>query len=115
MFNLSNHRIGVFAEWWAMLWLWLRGYRIVARRFRCYQGEIDLIVFRHGTIVFAEIKIRHSVLQLAYALPDRQSRRIRQAAALFLQRHPTYRSCDIRFDLLLLDYWGGINHLENAF
>ena len=49
---------GRLAEIAAALVLTLKGYRILARRFRCPVGEVDLIARRFGTVVFVEVKAR---------------------------------------------------------
>lgn len=36
------------------------GYRIIARNWRCAQGEIDVVAERDGTLVVVEVKTRSS-------------------------------------------------------
>lgn len=36
------------------------GYRIIARNWRCAEGEIDVIAERDGEVVFVEVKTRSS-------------------------------------------------------
>lgn len=55
------HVIGRTAERIAELDYLERGYEVVARNFRCHLGEIDLIVFREGELVVAEVKGRRWV------------------------------------------------------
>lgn len=38
----------------------LRGYRLVARNWRCRLGELDLVVAREQLIAFCEVKARRS-------------------------------------------------------
>lgn len=35
-----------------------RGFRVVARNWRCHLGEVDLVVERGGLLVFCEVKAR---------------------------------------------------------
>ncbi|HBC53983.1 MAG TPA: YraN family protein, partial [Alphaproteobacteria bacterium] len=46
------YRRGLDAEWLCVLSLRARGYRILARRYRCVAGEID-IVARRGKVIAA--------------------------------------------------------------
>ncbi len=98
-------RKGVWAEWVAAAIFSTRGYRIVARRWRCPAGEIDLIVRRGGMLVFVEVKARGDADALDEALTARQRRRIVRAAEAFLTSRPALRDLDVRFDAVLLAPW----------
>ena len=51
-------RLGASGERVAALALERRGYRIIARNWRCTHGEIDLIAEDGGELVFVEVKTR---------------------------------------------------------
>ncbi|MEQ9508243.1 MAG: YraN family protein, partial [Alloalcanivorax xenomutans] len=51
-------RRGQRAEWQALRWLREQGLRPVARNYRCRQGEVDLIMTHHDTLVFIEVRWR---------------------------------------------------------
>jgi len=106
-------RFGIDAEALAAWRLRLKGYRILARRFRCPQGEIDLVARRGGTLVFVEVKARarDSGGELITA---RQRRRIERAAGVFLQRHPALAALDIRFDAVRIEGRGRFHHQPDA-
>ena len=81
-------RFGLMAEGVASLMLRLKGYRILARRFRTPLGEIDLVARRGRTVAFLEVKARADFATAAEAVTIYQQRRIINAAQLFLAQHP---------------------------
>ena len=74
--KMNNYRRGHFAEFLALVYLTLRGYHFVCRNFVTGRGttagEIDLIVRRGKTLVFAEIKQRQTLNAAAYAISEKQ-------------------------------------------
>jgi putative endonuclease len=63
-----------------------RGFRIVARNWRCRLGELDLIVERDGLVVFCEVKARSgSRFGGGYeAVNALKQRKLRQLAEIFI-------------------------------
>lgn len=102
------------AEGLCALWLRLKGYRILERRFRVGVGEIDIVAMRGTALVFVEVKARPTLADAADAVGSRQRARIRRAAAVFLARHPHLASCDLRFDLMLVTPRGRPRHIVDA-
>ena len=95
-------RRGKWAERFVSWHYRLRGYRLIARRFRCPQGEIDLIMQRGNTIVFIEVKSTTSKEDnLDRVLPTAlQQGRIRATAHFFLGRF--HQSWDVtRIDVVV--------------
>ncbi len=88
---------------------------MVARNWRCRDGELDLVL-RHGrTFVFCEVKTRTSD---AFGVPaesvTRQKRaRIRRLAARYLEDAPM-RPREIRFDVAAI-LGGQLEIIEGAF
>jgi putative endonuclease len=95
-------RRGRLAEWLCLWHLRLRGWRIVARDWRCPAGEIDILARRGKTLAVVEVKSRGELAVAATALPPRQRRRIIRAAEAFLLAHPELRELGLRFDLMLV-------------
>ena len=113
----AAHRLGLRGEWLALLWLWLKFYRLLAWRFRSPVGEIDLIMRRGGVLVFIEVKTRAEgpdMEQAAAVAHGRQGRRIMRAAGWFLARNPRLAGLDARFDLVLVRPWRLPQHLPGA-
>lgn len=110
----TGYAKGVWAEARCAVWLRLKGYKILEKRWKTPQGEIDLIVKRGNTVAFVEVKYRPTVEEAAEAIHARAQGRIRTAAELYLQRYPAYNDCDLRFDALILTNSGLFRHIENA-
>ena len=105
---------GRLAESLAACSLRLRGYRILARRYRTPLGEIDLIARRGRLVVFVEVKARAELEQALGALGRRQRARTERAAEMFLLRHPDHAGCALRFDLIAVRPWRWPYHLADA-
>ncbi|MDR7468486.1 MAG: YraN family protein [Armatimonadota bacterium] len=84
---MDRQWLGRIGEDAAVRYLEARGYRIVARNFRCPLGEIDLVAEQGGVTVFVEVKTRRSVACGApvEAITPRKRRRIALLAAYYLQ------------------------------
>ena len=95
-------RRGHFAEWLCLWHLRLRGWRILARGWRCPSGEIDILARRGRVLAVIEVKSRNELDTAASALTPRQRRRIARAAETFLLSRPDLAPLDLRFDLMLV-------------
>ncbi len=105
---------GIVAEWLAVMVLWLKGYRIVARRLRTPRGEIDIIARRQTILAIVEVKARRHAYDAAGAVSARQRQRLEQAASTFLARKPTYASHSVRFDVVIVAPWQLPRHVTDA-
>ena len=84
----DRRSLGREGEARAALYLEKQGMRIWERNFACRQGEIDVIGFHKGCLVFVEVKYRRNGLNgdpAEAVTPDKQ-RHIRQAANRYLYR-----------------------------
>jgi putative endonuclease len=110
------YRWGLYAELMAAAWLRLKGYRILARRFRSPVGEIDLIARRGAHFAFVEVKARPAAGEV---LTARQRRRIRRAAEAWLAGASAYGhlpdSFSASFDLVVVRPWRFPQHVPRAF
>ena len=89
------------------------GATLAAARWRCPEGEIDLVLRAPGLVVFAEVKARRSHEAAAEAVPPRQWARIGAAATRWLAEE-TDGTLPCRFDLVLVDRAGRCARIENA-
>jgi len=109
------YRRGVFAETLAALLFRLKGYKIVAQRYRSPVGEIDLVALKDRRLVFVEVKRRKALDEAAWTVPAKQKRRIVRAAQYWLASHPDFTTYTIAFDVVLAAPWAWPRHIENAF
>lgn len=103
------------AEKVAIFWLRLKGYSILAERFRCALGEIDIIARRGQVLAFIEVKQRPTRDLGQSAVPHQAWQRIGRAAQAWGSAHPQAGALNWRYDLIVIvpkrlpkhfrDYW----------
>lgn len=102
--GMNTYQSGLFAEFWARMYLRMRGYRILRRRYitgrNTGRAEIDIIARRKNVIVFIEVKRRPNVTAGWDAITPAQAVRLRRAAETYLARLP--RPYDARFDVIIV-------------
>lgn len=106
---------GISAESQAASWLVGQGYRILARRFKCAAGEIDIVAGRRQTVIFVEVKARASFDEAALSVSPRQRSRIATAAEIWLANNPKVEFQDLRFDAILIVPGKPPRHIPGAF
>jgi putative endonuclease len=111
----SANRHGHVAESIALWFLRLKGYRLLARRFKTPAGEVDLVMRKGDTTVFVEVKARATSNGAIEAVSLRQSRRISGAAAFFSAQDPRAAAGFQRFDIVAVPSYLWPTHIENAF
>lgn len=94
-------RFGLTAESRAAWYLVLKGYRILARRYKTQLGEIDVIARRGRTLCFIEIKARTAEIAET-PVTNRQMLRIYRASQLFWQALPDRQALKLRYDVILM-------------
>lgn len=113
--RVRAYRRGLFAESLAALLFRLKGYRIVARRYKTPVGEIDLVAVKGKRLAFVEVKARKNREDAAWMLPTRQRRRIVRAAQYWLAGHPDFAGHDMAFDVVLVAPWRWPHYIADAF
>lgn len=113
--RLVAYRKGHRGEWLAAAALLLKGYRIVARRYRTRLGEVDLIARRGGLVLFVEVKVRATLIEAMEAIGPLAERRIEAAADLWLSRQPDFARISVRFDMVAVLPGRWPVHVPNIF
>ncbi|MBO0733233.1 MAG: YraN family protein [Methylocapsa sp.] len=96
---------GELAERLAALVLVLKGYRILARRYRAKGGEIDIIARRAGTVAFVEVKIRPTLDEARDSIAEVKRRRISRTARAWLASNPWAAALTWRGDAIFIAPW----------
>lgn len=110
----ASERLGAWSETAAAAALVAKGYRILGRRLKTRVGEIDIVAVRGRRLAFVEVKRRPTRAAAEASLTDHQGHRIREAADLWLARHPRYRDHDIHFDAIFVLPLSWPRHMPDA-
>ncbi len=108
-------RAGRFAEHAALWALRCKGYRLLAHRFKCPLGEVDLIMRRGEVTAFIEVKARTTRKAAIESVTAFQARRIAAAAGQWMARDPRAARQACRFDIVAVSPYQWPHHIENAF
>ena len=109
-----TRRRGRQAEAVVAVWLRLKGYRVLARRYRSPVGELDIVARRGRILAIVEVKASTRLNDAAHAISAKQQRRIARAALYFQSAHRAHSRCQIRFDAVLVRPWRLPRHLVDA-
>lgn len=108
-------RRGRQAEWLAATALRLKGYRIVATRYKTALGEIDLIARRGDLVALVEVKARTTLPACHDAVTATAARRIEAAGDLWLSKQADAPRLSLRRDLVAVIPWRWPVHVPDAF
>ena len=115
---MNKREVGTCYEEQAAAYLQHRGMEVLWRNYRCYVGEIDLILRDEETLVFAEVKFRRTedYGRGEFHVDKRKQRTIFRVAEQFLLRFfpdGNYPPC--RFDVVAINGGGEVDHYPDAF
>lgn len=113
--SAQGYQTGVNGEEQAMQYLQAKGMKLVARRYRAGDGEIDLIMREAQFLVFVEVKYRpggHRGDGILSVTSDKR-RRLIHAATLFYSKLHDF-TLQPRFDVVEITR-DGIFHMADAF
>lgn len=111
----QRRALGAAGEARAAAWYEDSGYTVIARNWRCRQGELDLVLGRGRLVVFCEVKTRSSLAfgSPAEAVTRTKQLRLRRLAAAWIEASGT-RPGQVRFDVASV-LPGQLDVIEGAF
>jgi putative endonuclease len=95
-------RRGHRGEWFAAWYLRLKGYRVMAMRFKTKTGEVDIIARKKDLVAMVEVKARPTVLEAMDAVSATAQRRIESAGDIWLAKQPDFAKLSVRYDLIAI-------------
>lgn len=112
-------QFGLVGERVAERWLLRAGWRVLQRRYRSGQRDIDLIVERGGVVAFVEVKARRGADfgDPVEAVDWRKQRQLVRSAATWISRHGRPGEA-YRFDVVGVLVSGSsvrVRHIADAF
>ncbi len=111
----KTYQFGILAEKITMIFLSLKGYRIMAWRYKTRFGEIDIVAVKGREIVFIEVKARKSAQNFFEIVTNRQSSRIKSAARIFIGKNRHFCEYKQRFDFVFVNRFLWPKHYKNFF
>ena len=114
-------KTGYMGETAALKFLERGGFELLAKNYRSYYGEIDIIVRNEEYIVFVEVKTRSqfSVSRPSDWVDPRKQKKIIMTASIFLNENkfdlqPRFDVVEVIYDKYTKEI-KHLNHIENAF
>lgn len=102
--------LGQQGEAVALRYLEERGYRLLARNWRCTFGELDLVMGDGDVIVFIEVRTRRDGIESAFmSVDERKQRKLRLAILAFLEAHG-WEDAATRLDVIAVHLKPGTLH-----
>ena len=101
---MNTRRTGADGEEIAARYLSGKGMRIVQRNFRCRRGEIDIIGYHDGYLVFVEVKYRATAAmgRAEEAVGAAKRRQICRVADCYRYMHSVSSSVPVRYDVVAI-------------
>ena len=113
---MNKRKTGADKEQLACEYLKMRGMRIVEQNFRCRMGEIDIVGYHNGYLVFVEVKYRSNTLcGTAFEAVDyRKQCQICKVADYYRMIHRKSNNTCVRYDVVAIQ-GEDISWMQNAF
>ncbi|MCX7919317.1 MAG: YraN family protein [bacterium] len=124
--SADNDRIaiGKYGEHVAVEHLKEKGFQIIARNWRCFYGEIDIIARDKTELAFIEVKTRRNTWTEFWspesAVDENKRRRLRRLAQCYIARNRNIAFTEVRFDIISVVLTqranvDSITHIPDAF
>ena len=117
----ERQSLGDFGERTAAAHLEAKGYRIVGRKFRVREAEIDLVSRDGDALVFVEVRTRRGAYpgMAALSITRKKAAKLLVAADWYIERNPDAADLPLRIDVVAIELGAdglleNIIHIEDA-
>ena len=117
----ETQHLGNFGERTAAAHLQSKGYRIIGRKFRAADCEIDLVALDHDAVVFVEVRTRRGAYpgMAALSITRTKARKLLVAVNRYIEQHPDIDDLPLRIDVVAIELardgkMQDIIHIEDA-
>ena len=117
----ERQSLGDFGERTAAAHLEAKGYRIVGRKFRVREAEIDLVSRDGDALVFVEVRTRRGAYpgMAALSITRKKAAKLLVAAEWYIERNPDAADLPLRIDVVAIELSAdglleNIIHIEDA-
>ncbi len=108
----NSYKKGKFAENYAAFWLRLKGYKILATRFKTPVGEIDLIAQKGKYLIAIEVKARQTKDAALHSISQKQWKRIAKSLSWYQKQNHVSADSHIRFDAIFILPFNKLSHFK---
>lgn len=115
---MSTHLVkGRQAEKRALKYLQRQGLKLMCKNYRCYFGEIDLIMRDQAVVVFVEVRFRSNpnFSSALESITQTKVHRICKTAWHYLRTNNCFAHFPQRFDIIAIESDLKIRWIKNAF
>lgn len=113
--KLAAYRRGFVAEYLAAFFLLIKGYHILAMRYRSKGGEVDIVARKGDLAVFVEVKARRRLDDALFAVGSATQRRIEAASLHWLSKQKDAAKLSLRYDIIAVLPWRLPVHFKDVF
>lgn len=110
---MNSYYKGIFTEYLAIIILFLKGYRILERRYKTKYGEIDIITKKGNNIIAIEVKARFKNIETTEHVSKHQINRIKNAINYYISKNNKYINCNINVEIILFVNYYKFKHFKN--
>lgn len=98
---MNSYKYGIFAEYVVAVYLILKGYRILEKRYKTKVGEIDILAVKGRDLIAFEVKARRKQELTTDLVSIKQRNRIENALKFFILKNNKYVDYNIYYSIIL--------------